>query len=218
MRNQLISGGLFLLLLLLPGQLFSQSKYYISNIYTPENGITKRDIIIRELPFKTGDSVEIQNIDNLLLIGKENLINLSLFNFVYLNYKESSGNPNNIDIYIETEERWYIWPMVNVVLEDRNMSSWLRRGDMGRVTLETGVKAYNLWGLNHTLTLSLKSGYQRGFRFEYDNIGLDSERKFLLNISAIREYSRTENVRIENNTPFYFKSDEFIIDKHTYTA
>ncbi|AGY53802.1 Surface Antigen Variable Number Repeat-Containing Protein [Bacteroidales bacterium CF] len=218
MRNQLISGVLFLLLLLLPDQLSSQTKSCISNIYTPEKGITKKEIILRELPFKTGDSVEIENIEKLLLIGKENLINLSLFNFVYLNYEYNKENPHNIDIYIETEERWYIWPLINVVLEDRNMTSWLKRGDMGRVTLETGIKAYNLWGLNHTLSVSLRTGYQRGLRFEYNNISLDREQKFLLNVSAIREYSRTENVRIENNTPFYYKSDEFIIDKYTYLA
>jgi len=158
--------------------------------------------------------VEIQNIDHLLVIAKENLLNLSLFNFVYVNYNINTENQNNIDISITTEERWYIWPMINLVLEDRNLSSWLNRGDMGRVTLDAGMKAYNLWGLNHIFTCSIKSGYQRGFRIEYNNIVIDKKGALMMNLGLYREYSHTENILIKDNTPYYYKSDNFIVNKY----
>jgi len=218
MKKILVSGIFAILFLNFSVVLYSQQRTCISNIYITNNGITKKQIILRELPFKIGDSLEIKNIDNLLIVAKENLLNLSLFNFVYLNYESNKENPNNIDISITTEERWYLWPMVNLILEDRNMSSWFKRGDMGRVTYEVGLKAYNLWGLNHTLSFSVRSGYQRGFRFEYNNIGIDRNGELLLNIGAYREYSRTDNVMVMDNTPYYYKSDDFIIDKYSFVA
>lgn len=216
MKKPLVSIILTFIFFQFPSFIFSQQKYCISDIYILNDGITKKGIILRELPFEIGDSIDIHNIDNLLLLAKENLLNLSLFNFVYCNYEYVEGCENGIVISIKTEERWYIWPMINVVLEDRNLSSWIDKGEMRRVTLDAGLRAYNLWGLNHTLTGSIKTGYQRGFRFEYNNIYLDKKMKLLLNLGAYREYSRTENVRIEDNTPYYYKSDDFIVDKNLF--
>jgi hypothetical protein len=149
MKKLLVSIILTFIFFQFPSIIFSQQKYCISDIYISNDGITKKGIILRELPFKIGDSVDIHNIDNLLLLAKENLLNLSLFNFVYCNFEYEEECENSIIISIKTEERWYVWPLINVVLEDRNLSSWLDKGEMGRVTLDAGLRAYNLWGLNH---------------------------------------------------------------------
>lgn len=198
---------LSLIFILFPIVLYSKPNCCISNIYITGNKITREQIILRELPFEQGDSVNINDLEGLMIDSRNNLLNLSLFNYVYVTKSADPGNADNFDINIRVEERWYVWPMLSFVLEDRNLSNWLKEGDNNRVTIDLGLKAYNVLGLNHTLTASYKFGYQRGFHLEYENITLDHEGKHRLGFNILGLYSKTENFISLFNSPVYNNSD-----------
>ena len=183
----------------------------ISDIYISGNKITKNIVILRELPFKKGDIVEIDKIDEMITSAKNNLTNLSLFNFTYitysLSYPQNTPGISGIKIRIELEERWYYWPRFDISLEDRNFSSWLKDPSWGKVTYNAGFKIENLFGRNQSLALAYTFGYQNGFRLHYDNIALGKNGEHYVGFFISGLYMKTENVISENDEPTYLKSD-----------
>lgn len=196
---------LIAILMLFPcgSALFSQEYICISNIYLKGHRTTKDHIILRELPFKQGDSIKVQNLPEILTQAKNNLINLSLFNFVYIDQIKDSSGTGSVSVLITLEERWFVWPLFSLVFEERNLSSWLEKWDFGRISVEGGISAYNIWGLNHKMALSYKFGFRRGFKFEYDNIALGPNGKHIIGLGAYMQNLGTENYITLDNKPKY---------------
>jgi len=204
----------FLIFLFAPVFLYSQQNYCISNIYIEGNTITKSKIIIRELPFKQGDTIVADKLEGVLKLAKNNLLNLSLFNFVYIKKNSDPDNDSNLDITINVEERWFIWPLIDIKFEDRNLSNWIRTSDGNRITLDAGFRIYNLWGLNHTVSASYKFGYHKGFRLGYENISLGQTGRHVLGFVVSGQFSKTENFISLFNSPVYNRSvNEFAVKK-----
>jgi len=201
------------IILLCGNFLYSQKYTCISNIYLSGHRTTKDHIILRELPFKQGDSIEVQNLDKILTLAKNNLINLSLFNFVYVDAVPNPTITKNTDIKITTEERWFVWPLFSLVFEERNLSSWLKKGDLGRISVEGGINAYNIWGLNHQIVLSYKFGFRSGFKFEYNNIALGPKGRHIIGLGLYFQNLGTENYSTRDNKPLYQKTFENILQK-----
>ncbi len=198
----------------------SQQYFFISDIIITGNIKTDNNTILKELPFQRGDIVDSSSLSNLIEIGQENLTNLSLFNYVNIfhsNITDSGGKYQNLSIYIDLQERWYYWPIVSMTLEGRNFSSWIKKPEWNKITLESGFRIDNIAGKNQTLKALLTSGYNEGFMFEYTNIHLDNKGKHLIDINFTRLYSRTENVSVMNNAPYYIKSDSTFLTSN-YSA
>ncbi|MEN6619305.1 MAG: POTRA domain-containing protein [Rikenellaceae bacterium] len=203
---------IFLLFLFAPIYLYSQQNFCISNIYITGNTTTKAHVILRELPFKQGDTISNDKLEGILKFAKNNLLNLSLFNFVYITKSKDNANPENIDIKIDVEERWYIWPVISFKLEDRNLSNWIKEADWNRITIDTGFRIYNAWGLDHRISVVYRFGYEKGFYIEYQNIAIGQTGKHILGFGAYGQFSKTENFITLFNSPIYNRSDnEFVV-------
>ena len=100
---------------------FTQEKIIIDNIIIAGNNITKQEIILRELTFKKGEGLSQKQIEEKIKQSKENLTNLSLFNFVDI---KSAARNAKADIIIDVVERWYIWPYPILELSERNFNVW----------------------------------------------------------------------------------------------
>jgi len=196
--------------------LLSKSYGFISEIHIIGNNKTKDVIILRELPFKRGDIIDMAMLESLMEQGRNNVRNLSLFNFVYVShisdFDKEPEKYSNIEIVISVNERWYHFPLMGISLEDRNLSSWLKNPNWNKVTTDVGFKIYNMWGKNQTLTAAYIFGYNNGFRFEYSNIYIDIEGRHLLDISVSRQYSRTVNTLSLLDKPKYIKSDSLHLE------
>lgn len=196
--------------------LLSKSYGFITEIHIIGNNKTQDVIILRELPFKRGDVIDMESLEYLKEEGRNNIRNLSLFNFVYVSHnidlENEPGKYSNIEIVISVDERWYHFPLFGLSLEDRNLSSWLKETNWSKVTTDIGVKTYNLWGKNQTLTAAYISGYNNGFRFEYSNIYIDKDGRHFLDISLSRQYTRTVNALSLLDKPNYIKSDSLHLE------
>lgn len=104
----------------------------INRIELLGNKTTKGFILIRELPFSIGDTIPKTLFAEQLRLAEENLNNLLLFNYMQITPLPSIDNPSSITLVIEVEERWYIWPLVEFKLEERNLSAWLQNWDFKR--------------------------------------------------------------------------------------
>lgn len=212
---------IFLLFLLISFDLYSKQYVCVTNICISGNNITKNNVILRELPFKLGDTIGIDKMERSLKMARNNLLNLSLFNYVSISESVNEEKPenfdtiiNNIEVSIIVEERWYIWPLISFTFEDRNLSSWLKEADGDKITVDAGIILYNAWGLNHNLMASYKFGYQKGFSIKYDNFAIGNSKKHIVSFGLYGQFSKTENFISLFNSPVYSRSDdEYIVNK-----
>lgn len=190
--------------------------FVVRNIQITGNKITKEKIILNEVLFEKGDSIDTSKIKDIINQSCENLLNKSLFNFVTINY-----DIENAELYflINVEERWYMWPGASLKFEDRNFNSWLENKDFTRVTLGAGVVKYNFRGLNQKVNVNITVGYIQKLTLIYDNLYLDKNRKHSLsfniyyqrqhNISYLTQNNKLEDVKLEDN--YAFKKTELLV-------
>jgi len=172
----------------------------INNIIISGNKVSRESVVLRELTFKEGDTLSIEQLEIKMEASRTNLLNTSLFNYVFVN-DSTKGNLSNI--YVDVEERWYIWPVVDLVFEDRNISTWIRHPDWSRFSFGFGINIENVRGLNEKLKVSARVGYQRGLNFSYSNIALDKAKRHLFGFGAGYNMVHTSSFKTENNKPEY---------------
>ncbi len=141
--------------------------FIIGNIDISGNKVTKSFTITRELPFKTGDSLTLQQLSIYFTQAREHLINTRLFNDVTISLKEFRGYIADIDI--EVKERWYIFPLPYVRPVDRNFTAWAQQGySLSRFDYGIKYSQYNFTGRNDNLRIWLITGYSREIEMAYD--------------------------------------------------
>lgn len=145
----------------------SNAYFIIGDIIIAGNKHTKDYIIERELPFKSGDSLQLSELVKQFEIAREQLINTHLFLEAVVAVKAIHGYI--VDVGIDIKERWYIFPIPYVKPVDRNLSEWAKQG-YGTDRLNYGFKFvhYNMSGRNDKLRLWLIAGYSKQFQFQYD--------------------------------------------------
>jgi outer membrane protein assembly factor BamA len=141
--------------------------FIVGNIYISGNRVTKAFTITRELPFKTGDSLTLQQLTQYFTEGREHLINTKLFNAVTISLKDFRGH--TADISIDVKERWYIFPLPYARPVDRNFTAWAEQGySLSRFDYGLKYSQYNFTGRNDNLRVWLITGYSRQIEMSYD--------------------------------------------------
>jgi hypothetical protein len=147
-----------------PGQ---GQRYDVGTIFIHGNRVTRSYIIAREIPFKSGDSLTIQQITSYFIQAREHLINTRLFNEVTISLKEFRGY--TVDINVDVKERWYIFPLPYIRPVDRNFTAWAEQGySLKRFDYGLKYSQYNFTGRNDFLRLWLITGYSREVEMAYD--------------------------------------------------
>ena len=193
-----------LILLFISADLYSLDlNYSISEIKVRGNKTTRESIIIRELLFKTGDSIRLSEIGEEVRMSRENLLNTSLFNYVTITYSLTSSQ--DIAFEIAVEERWYTWPAVMLKYDDRNFSAWLKAGDLSKSKYGVSLQKFNCFGRRETLILILLFGYENQFLLSYKNIALDKSKKNMIGFEY--EVSKQDEVifATQHNEPVTFR-------------
>ena len=110
----------------------SDSSYYVKSIEIFGNKVTKEKTIIRELEFAVGDTIHGDLFSMKLLHSKDNLMNISLFNFVSITYSQDisqleSDSVHHVNIQVQCTERWYTWPTPFVYFDEIGRASCRER-------------------------------------------------------------------------------------------
>jgi outer membrane protein assembly factor BamA len=145
----------------------SNSKIFISSIYINGNKQTKKYIIEREMRLKAGDSILAASIFEKLQRSQELIYNTTLFTEVKLVPHFISAT--DISIQVTVKEKWYIYPIPQFQLVDRNLNEWLHtyHADFERVIYGAKFVHYNLSGRRDQLKVYLLDGYARNFSITY---------------------------------------------------
>ena len=141
--------------------------FVVGDIYISGNKVTRYFVITRELPFKSGDSLTLQQLTYDFTRSREHLINTRLFNEVTISLKGFRGFIADIEITVK--ERWYIFPLPYVRPVDRNFTAWAETGySLSRFDYGIKYSQYNFTGRNDNLRLWLITGFSRQVELAYD--------------------------------------------------
>ena len=154
-------------------------KIVVDSIQITGNETTEDFIILRELTFGIGDTLNPQ----IASYNRERIYSLRIFNQVRLRPYLNDGK--NI-LKIEIEESWYIYPIPILVLKDR---------DWEKLSYGVSVSLLNFRGRNETLSGFATFGYDPSFGFRYFNPNLSYNQN--LNLQVNLGYSTVTNKSTE---------------------
>jgi outer membrane protein assembly factor BamA len=178
-------------------------KLVIHDILISGNKITHESVILRELIFSPGDTVFKMQLIPSLQRSRENLLILSIFNFVNLNVKHLGDNV--IDVTVEVTERWYIWPVPILEYADRNFSTFIENWDWEKINYGAWLKWNNFRGRNELLTAKVRLGYVKEYGLAYSKPNLGKNQTH--GISGGFNVNQQNEVFIEtaNNQPVEYE-------------
>lgn len=196
-------------LLCLPGQdpnPVPDHQLVIRDVIIAGNKVTKRNIILRELVFSPGDTINKMDLIPALERSRENLLNLSLFNFVNFDANHYPGN--KIDVLLEVQERWYIWPTPIFEHGERNLNTFLREPRWSRLNYGMWLKWNNFRGRNELLNAKIRLGYREQYVLQYEkpNLGVDENHALSISYSLSRQHR--VNYTTVGNEPVFFRDEE----------
>ncbi len=122
----------------------STGSYLLRKIIIEGNKITRNYVILRELPFAEGDTVN----QSELKYGRERLYSTGLFTRV--SFQPEPVGKRDMDLLIYVEEAWYIWPYPVVGFQDR---------DWRHLYFGAGIQDQNFQGREERLAGSFALGY-----------------------------------------------------------
>lgn len=182
------------------------SMLVIRDVQIEGNKITKRNILLRELVFSIGDSIPKMQLISSIERSRENILNLSLFNFVNMDVEHY---PNNrIDVIIKVQERWYIWPAPIFEHGERNLSTFLREPRWYKLNYGLWLKWNNFRGRNEILNAKIRLGYKEQYVLEYEKPNLGAEENFRLSLAYSLNRQHRVKYITEDNLPVYFRDED----------
>lgn len=143
----------------------------VKQIIIQGNKKTKPYVISREIQFAEGDSIPAAKLTEELEKARQQIYNTTLFNDVSVTANVLSAH--DIAVVVTVHERWYIFPVPQFKLVDRNLNEWLKtyKGDLNRISYGVKFVHYNLSGRRDQLRIYLLSGFARNISFSYTSPG-----------------------------------------------
>ncbi len=180
--------------------------FIIGNIYITGNKKTKAYIILRELSFKKGDSINLPELVKAFEMGHDRLINTLLFTNVVVSLKGFRGYI--VDVQIDLNERWYIFPLPYFHPVDRNLTVWQDKGfSLSRVNYGLKYTQNNFSGRNDNVVLWLITGYSQQAEIAYDQPYADKSLKHGFGFSVIYSANKETDATTKNNQQYFINAD-----------
>lgn len=139
----------------------------IKDIQVIGNKKTKTNIVLRELDFRIGDTIDFRLFSEIVELNQLLLINTNLFNKA--DFVATYPTDDEIVFTITVVEDWYIFPLIGVDLADRNFNVWWVEQNHALNRLDIGLHLIhnNFTGRKDYGRLVTEFGYTQRLQFEY---------------------------------------------------
>lgn len=188
-------------------------KLLIKSIEIEGNKRTRKDIFLRELPFKEGDSIYEKDLSGFLEIAQKQLTNLALFHEIRI---DTSGSATCVTVYIHVRERWYIFPDPTNFALFPDFNQWWKTKELYRITYGLNIYDLNFRGNNERLTLNLIGGWRQAIGFQYKISNLNKAKTIGLQVSTLYQLGHEVPYSTQNDQLQYIRVDgNYIFHKNT---
>lgn len=200
--------------------LFARKHFVVGDIAVNGDKKTKTYLIERELPFRSGDSVALDELVRDFDLGRQRLMNTRLFNEVIISLKGFDGY--KVNVQVDLKERWYLFPVPYFKPVDRNLAEWSKNGyDLSRVNFGAKLDYYNVTGRNDKLKAWFITGYNRQIEFSYEQPYADKSLKHGFRVNMAYATSREINHLTVNNEQKFIPlrpSDPDSTNRHLFSG
>lgn len=188
----------------------SPAAFTIRHIHFEGNKRTRTDFMLREIPFKQGDSYTLQVLIQKFEDARRQLMNTTLFNDVVVALKSFDGY--DVDVLVQVKERWYIFPLPYVKPVDRNLNQWIfeQKASLSRVNYGIKLIYNNTTGRNDDLSLWAMTGYTKQLSFGYDRLYIDKRMKWGMNVMLALGANKEINYKTEDNKQLFLKDEKYV--------
>lgn len=181
----------------------------VGNIIPVGNEKTKPHIILRELDFQKGDTIQKNDLEQTIIRNQNKVFNTELF--VTVNFVLPDSGRTVQSVYIQVTERLYVFIFPVFELADRNFNEWISDRSAESDRLDYGLRVYleNLRGRNERLKTVLQWGFNNKYEVEYSIPYINKGLKTGMSISA--SYIRNKQVAFNtvDNKLAYFEGDSY---------
>ncbi len=190
--KQLHFSAALLLILIFSAATFPQDEEFvqfpiqIDAIEVHGNKRTKKEVLLREIPFDLPAKMELKDIHYI----QERLSNLFLFKRVELFIEENNGK--NI-LMIDVAETWYIYPVPVFFLNDQ---------EWDQASYGFQVSHLNFRGMNEQLSIGGWAGFNPAFFIRYNNPWVGKHSRLILGINLRARRVRNKFYDINANRVF----------------
>lgn len=180
----------------------------IGEILISGNKRTKEVIILREIPFKTGEKYTLAVLVKKFEDARRQLMNTALFNSVVVAAKKIEEN--KVTVSVDLKERWYLFPWPYLKPVDRNLNQWIveQNASLSRVNYGAKILYNNATGHNDKLRLYFIGGYTKQFSFSYDRLYIDKKLKWGLNVGFAVGKNREVNYNTIKDKQVFLKDND----------
>ena len=180
----------------------------IGEILISGNKKTKAVIILREIPFKTGEKYTLATLVKKFEDARRQLMNTALFNLAVVAAKSFEGSTVTVSVVLK--ERWYLFPWPYLKPIDRNLNQWIveQKASLNRVNYGAKILYNNATGHNDKLRLYFISGYTKQFSFSYDRLYIDKKLKWGLNVGFAIGKNREVNYNTIKDKQVFLKDND----------
>lgn len=180
----------------------------VEKISITGNKVTKEKIITRELSFKVGDKIGSNDLLNLKEENEKRLTNLGLF---VSNEIEINRVGDKMEVLINLVERWYIFPIPQLSLGDRNFNVWWEQYNHDIDRLIYGIDFYweNFQGRNEQIFVKARTGFKQSFALAYQMPAVNGDFRHGLKVETSLDKERLLSFRTINNAEEFLEGDDF---------
>ena len=188
----------------------AENLFVVRDIVILGNRKTRPEIILREIPFRTGEKYLLPDLIKKFEEAKRRLMNTTLFHEAIIALKSMEGY--NIDITVEVKERWYIFPIPYLKPVDRNLNQWIveQKASLDRVNYGVKLLYNNVTGRNDKLRVWFIGGYTKQFTFNYDRLYIDKKMRWGMNMVFLLGKNREMNYMTIGDKQQFLKHNDYI--------
>lgn len=186
------------------------------------NKKTKEWVLLRELDFAVGDTLEQAKLmTEILPRNRLQLINTGLVSEVEFNIKNWDTEKKTVHIAIDAIENLFIIPLPIFELADRNFSVWWNEmnADLSRINWGLRLYHFNLTGRGDKLKVAGQLGYTKKAELEYTLPSINKKRTLGLFFNVLR--SRNKEIAYttrDNKLQFERADNEYIYSRFRATV
>ncbi len=183
-----------------------QSILVIDTILFEGNKLTHDRVILRELLFSPGDTLPAKKLTKKMNDSRSNLMNTGLFNFVYLDANHT--NHPSVTITCTFVERWNIWPIPVVELDEPNLNQWLENPSFARFNYGIHLTLVSPTGRNERIRLSAKAGNVQSVDLFLQTPYFDQNQRFRWGLHARMDRTKRRAYDTYDNEQLFLKLDD----------
>ncbi len=209
-RTGLLITGLLCIASTLSGQSVTVESILISGLKR-----TKETIVLRELNFSEGDTLQQRDLGLTLERNRNNLLNLGIFNDVIVNISEWDTDRHHVIISIEIKESWYIYAVPILELADRNFNVWWSTYNraLNRLNLGARMEWLNFSGRNDKLKALFQLGFTPKQEIQYRLPYFNKKQSIGVTMGFLHSVNKEMSYATVNNREQFIRLDERILQE-----